>query len=260
MNDFERALAFLRTIEERCAKEIVPFPYGRAFFNDAFARVWDLNHLVVETDELPSAEELVAEAERLHAARGHEHRRLALPAGSERLLTELRDRGWFGERLLLMAHRRKPARTASSAVEEVELEDAGLRAARAEFMRGEPWTEADEEARAQLLDAKGLVARATRLRSFAALAEGDLASYCDLYSDGATAQIEHVSTLKRFRGRGLASSVVLRALEVARAEGHNLVFLLTDADDWPKEVYAKLGFETIGESFALLLPPGRQAP
>jgi ribosomal protein S18 acetylase RimI-like enzyme len=259
MTDLQRALDFVRTIEERCAEEIVSFPYGRAFFNDSFARVWDLNLLVVETDELPSAEELVTEAERLHTARGHEHRRLTLPAGGERLLAELRGRGWFGERLLLMAHRRAPALKASSAVEELKLDDPGLRAAREEFMLGEPWTKADEEARAQLLDAKGLVARATRLRSFGASAEGELASYCDLYSDGATAQIEHVSTLKRFRGRGLATSVVLRALEVARAEGHDLVFLLTDADDWPKELYSKLGFETIGERFALLFPPKQRA-
>src|SRR5207249_2284686 len=72
---------------------------------------------------------------------------------------------------------------------------------------------------------------------------------CELYSDGRVAQVESVGTLSEHRGKGHASAVVARAVETARAEGHELVFLLADEDDWPKELYGKLGFRTVGRIF-----------
>jgi hypothetical protein len=39
---------------------------------------------------------------------------------------------------------------------------------------------------------------------------------------------------------------VLRAAAEARSSGADLVFLVADADDWPKELYGRLGFDTIG--------------
>ena len=48
------------------------------------------------------------------------------------------------------------------------------------------------------------------------------------------------------RGNGYATAVVLRAAREARAEGADLVFLVADGDDWPKELYRKLGFDTVG--------------
>jgi hypothetical protein len=33
------------------------------------------------------------------------------------------------------------------------------------------------------------------------------------------------------------------------------VFLVADDDDWPKEMYAKLGFEEAGRTFQFLLKP-----
>jgi ribosomal protein S18 acetylase RimI-like enzyme len=54
------------------------------------------------------------------------------------------------------------------------------------------------------------------------------------------------------RGRGYASAVVLRAVEEARADGAELVFLVADAEDWPKELYRRLGFDEIGANLKLL--------
>jgi ribosomal protein S18 acetylase RimI-like enzyme len=91
-------------------------------------------------------------------------------------------------------------------------------------------------------------------RFFAARVGGDVAAYCELYSDGSTAQIENVLTLERFRNRGLARAVVSKALGEARAAGHDLVFLIADRDDWPKELYWKLGFDVVGRIWEFLLP------
>jgi predicted GNAT family acetyltransferase len=60
------------------------------------------------------------------------------------------------------------------------------------------------------------------------------------------AQIEDVNTLEPFRGRGLARQVVSFAAREALAGGADLVWLIADDNDWPKELYAKLGFRPVG--------------
>ena len=91
-------------------------------------------------------------------------------------------------------------------------------------------------------------------RYFAVEVEGQIAAYCELRGDGATAQIEDVNTLAAYRGRGLGRMVVQHALDRAR-ETHELVFIEALADDWPKELYEKLGFETIDERHLFLRAP-----
>ena len=85
--------------------------------------------------------------------------------------------------------------------------------------------------------------------------DGSPAAYATLYSDGTVAQVEDVSTQPRARGHGLARAVVQHAVDLARAEGHELIFLVADADDWPRELYARLGFDPVGHCWALVRPP-----
>jgi hypothetical protein len=47
---------------------------------------------------------------------------------------------------------------------------------------------------------------------------------------------------------------VLHAIARARSQGDDLIFLLADAEDWPRELYAKLGFGVIGEIHELHRP------
>ena len=59
------------------------------------------------------------------------------------------------------------------------------------------------------------------------------------------------------RQAATASAVVLRAVEEAvTASGHTFVFLIADDEDWPKELYAQLGFEPIGHTWSFLRTPG----
>ncbi|HYT27333.1 MAG TPA: GNAT family N-acetyltransferase, partial [Actinomycetota bacterium] len=103
-------------------------------------------------------------------------------------------------------------------------------------------------------EAKLAIARAVEARFFAVLADGRVVSYADLYRDGRTAQVEDVATLEAHRGRGYASAVVLRAVEAARHAGCDLVFLVADADDWPKELYRRLGFDDLGRYVKFIRP------
>jgi RimJ/RimL family protein N-acetyltransferase/N-acetylglutamate synthase-like GNAT family acetyltransferase len=117
---------------------------------------------------------------------------------------------------------------------------------------GEPW--GDDEISSLLDDAKRLIMRAVPTRFFAAFADDEIAAYCEVRSDGAVAQIEDVNTLPRFRGRGLGRTVVQHAIDEAR-EANDLVYLEALADDWPRELYAKLGFDVVGERhFNTLFP------
>ncbi len=70
-------------------------------------------------------------------------------------------------------------------------------------------------------------------------------------------QVEDVGTLPAARERGLGRAVTLAAAEASAAEGNELTYLGALADDWPRLMYAKLGFEEVGESFIFRRhPPG----
>jgi predicted GNAT family acetyltransferase len=121
-------------------------------------------------------------------------------------------------------------------------------------VRGQPWADSEEVVR-MVVDASELVAREARVRHFVVRVNGEVAAAADLYSDGRTAQVEDVATSAAHRGRGHASAVVLRAVAEAHAAGHDLVFLVSDDEGWPKELYARLGFEALGCTWSFLKPP-----
>ena len=77
---------------------------------------------------------------------------------------------------------------------------------------------------------------------------GTIVSWADLYLDQARgiAQIEDVMTAEGHTRRGYADTVLATALH--QAAGYGLIFLLADADDWPRTWYARRGFTPIGRS------------
>jgi GNAT superfamily N-acetyltransferase len=91
-------------------------------------------------------------------------------------------------------------------------------------------------------------------RFFVAFADGAPASRCELYPGSDVAQIEDVGTVEAFRNRGLSRAVVLRAVAEARASGAGTVFLEADEDDWPKDLYGRLGFDVLGRWSAFHQP------
>ncbi len=98
----------------------------------------------------------------------------------------------------------------------------------------------------------GKYERVIGARFFAVRLDGTLAGNCELYLDGADAQVEFVDTLEEFRGRGIARAVVLAAAEAARAAGATRVFIVADDDDWPKDLYARLGFDRMARTWQFI--------
>jgi len=249
-HELERVIAFDAARQEKLYTTAEPWHGGRAFFHRDFPDVYDLNYLQVE-DLSPDLEAsvLAAEADRIQGAAGLKHRRVQVAdeATGVRLESGFRELGWEVERLLCMArHRDRDRRPPPGSATEISLEE--MKVARELALRQEPKKKSEDEI-AQLSDTARLMQEAIGARFYAAYDSGEIAATCELYSDGSTAQIEAVITLEQHRNKGLGSAVVLAALDVALSEGHDFVFLIADDDDWPKELYTKLGFDPIGRCF-----------
>ncbi|HEX2195308.1 MAG TPA: GNAT family N-acetyltransferase, partial [Actinomycetota bacterium] len=209
---FRRALAFEHRMQDGAAERVEPFEWGRAIFNDTYHRVYDLNALRVERpDDSATVDALVAEAERLHADAGHLHRRVVVPDEhvGERLAPGFRALGWEVRRFLFMGQLREPDDAAPRAAVR-ELDEAAHWEAKRWFMASAP--EAfDDEVVTQLLEKDRLKENLVDFRRYGVEADGTVVSVCELYSDGATAQVEDVSTREAYRKRGYARATVLAA-------------------------------------------------
>jgi ribosomal protein S18 acetylase RimI-like enzyme len=246
VTELERALDFMRGVNERRAGRIERLPYGAALFSDDLPTIWDGNLVIADRWD-GTAAELRDEVERIQGGAGLRHRKLVvydqeLGAGLEAGFAAL---DWpFRNRYAVMARRRPPDRVAEGGVAQ-GIDDEVFETAKREALQEEPYG-SDEEVVAGLLELDRRTAATTSVRRFGAFVDGEPASYCELRSDGRTGQIEDVATVPRFRNRGLARASVLAAADAARATGHDLVFLVADAADWPIELYRRLGFDEIG--------------
>jgi ribosomal protein S18 acetylase RimI-like enzyme len=251
----KRAVEFQRRFDERLVEEVVPAANGRTLLTPTLPRVYYANHFSVDLGADATAAELIDELEPIFAAAGLGHRKVSVDDElGARLTPEFRRLGWKVEELLVMPHRGASPRIDTSSVDEVGLEE--LEPIWAEGMRASPEIQNEEEVR-QLVAAQHRRRVAVDVRYFAARVDGRIASYCELFSREETGQIESVMTLAAYRGRGLAKSTVRRALEESVAAGHDFTFLVAEAEDWPKELYRKLGFEIAGSVWDFLLKPAQ---
>jgi GNAT superfamily N-acetyltransferase len=245
--ELARSYAFMAR-GDMSGTRVVESPVGRAVYTDELPRRLDGNYLWV--DRASDAEELVAEAARLE-------RRLIFvpdPELGDALAPWFKQQGWRIDRHVVMAQLREPEREADlSLVHEVSEPD--LRAARRRVLADEPW--ATPEVLDQIFAAKALIGERVRTRFFAVELEGEVVSYSDLYLDGADAQVEDVGTVPEHRNTGRATAVVLGAIAEARAAGAEFVFLVADANDWPKVLYGRLGFDEVGHYTKFFAPPAK---
>jgi hypothetical protein len=95
-----------------------------------------------------------------------------------------------------------------------------------------------------------LHAAAPATRDVVAAADGVDAAHATLYAGGRVAQVEDVGTLRAVRRRGLARAAVSLACELAA--GYEVLSLVADRGDWPKDLYARLMFDPVGHVLACL--------
>jgi len=239
-----RAYAFVERAD-MAGERTEPSSVGTAVYDDAVPRRLDSNFLHVQGEA--DAATVLAEATRL------ERRMIHVPDSElgEQLVPFFQERHWLVRRHVVMAQLREPEREADLSLV-TQVEEPMLRAARHQVVTGQPW--AKPEVMEQLFAGKELIGRRVRARYFAVVLDGRVVSYTDLYQDGADAQVEDVGTLHEHRERGYASAVVLAAIETARADGAEFVFLIADLEDWPKELYRRLGFDELGYFVKFIAP------
>ncbi len=253
LDDLARAYDVIRRAD-MVGSRTKSFRWGTAVYAPEYPLRHDSNYLLL--DSLPpevGANAIAGEAERLQSAAGLGHRHVMMTdsASAERLVPGFAALGWETHRGLVMAHRRAPEGPIDAS-DVVETDAARLREVRERQILTYPW--ATPEVARQLLDARCLTP--APVRHFAAFVEGEPVSWVERYRVGDVVQLEALETVEAFRGRGLASRVLMRALHAAREEGATLVFLCADASDWPQHFYRRLGFDDIGRylKFKRLVP------
>jgi ribosomal protein S18 acetylase RimI-like enzyme len=247
VSEHERAFAFLLETYRRRAERVEPFPWGELVVTPSLPKVWDANFAVASRWD-GDASKLARAVDHAQRGAGFAHRRTVLTGGelAGRLWPEISTAGWeFASRYLVMAQRREPDRPADETIEILGVGEVDWATGRRRMFDEEGQSE-DPELVRQLLKLDRRLAAAMEVRHLAAIVDGEVAAFTGLYLEGTVAQIEDVATLPEHRGHGLARAVVLAAAAEARRAGAELVFLVADADDWPHQLYTRLGFDPIG--------------
>jgi predicted GNAT family acetyltransferase len=252
-DEFQRIVGFCRDLDERCSERIFSSFVATALLCESLPLVYDRNFLRVE-DGNANANELATLADRIFEPAGMSHRKVVADSAEagERLTPQFASLGWKAERVIAMVHSGSVEQERLPLVAEVTSEEM-LPFWEEENRGSHP--ESDELVR-QLTQQNLLVERKIDCQYFARRLDGRVVSGCQLYSRGGTAQIETVGTLSKYRNQGLASSVVRRAAWEAFVSGHDLVWIMALEDDWPKALYARLGFSPVGRFYGFTRKPG----
>lgn len=245
MTAADRAATFLAETYRRRVERVEGFSWGELVLTPHLPRVWDANFAIV-SDWAGTAAELGREMDSVQERVGFAHRMTVLLDESiaARLWPEVLEQRWeFASRYLLMAYRRPPDRPADPSVEVVGIGEPDWATGRQAMIELE---DTDPDLVHQLVQLDSRLSRTMTVRHLAAIVDGQVAAFAGLYLEGDVAQIEDVATLPGYRGRGLARAVVLHAVSESLKAGADLVFLVADEADWPKTLYARLGFDPIG--------------
>jgi ribosomal protein S18 acetylase RimI-like enzyme len=252
----DRIHAFMRRAEEGVCDEVVRTAHGTAILTPSLPLVWQVNAIRVE-DPQASVAQLTAEAEQVQGAFGHRKLVMHDERLGKRLAPELTKAGWNVFRVLIMLRRRPPERPEESADAAEVSRDVGA-AALAAFRREQPFGWQDEAVR-QLAEMDNRYTSVLAARDFASPPD-DPACACRLYTHDGLAQVDEVGTVEARRGRGHARAAVAAAADAATADGCEQVFMVTDAADWPQELYRRLGFDEIGATYEFLKLPISSRP
>jgi ribosomal protein S18 acetylase RimI-like enzyme len=252
----ERVKRFDRELRERAATRIVAHDFGMAIFCGDLPRVWDLNVAFLDVPlDRGDADALIAEVEGIQTEARLRHRRLLVSdeKTAELLLPRFMERGWTHAWWVFMLHESAPDRPAPPEPAR-EVERAIARRVEEQALREDEFIR-DDDALTQVLSGRDRLSAGTPARFFVGTSGDADVSVCTVYADGGVAQLEDVATLALYRGQGCGRAVVHTALEAARTASPEVVFVVADDGDWPKNMYRRLGFEPIGRALNLVREP-----
>ena len=231
-----------RGLLELLSTRVVPSRFGVGYLDDDFPTRYYSNFLLADRGlEDATADRLIEEADQVLADRAHLRIIIRDEGVGAALEPTFAQRGLEASHDVVMVHRRSPDRPGPIPVAQRTFDEVASLILETYREEGTSADVADH-----FTQQHGKFEQVIGARFFTASVAGEPAGLCELHRDATDAMVENVFTLERARGHGVARSVVLRAIEVARDEGAGRVFIVTDEDDWPKELYARLGFDRIG--------------
>ena len=251
----ERIDAFERDLEARLSTRTERSRFGRAYFHEGFPRRWDSNFVWTAAPlDGVEAEQLAADADEVLGGAGLLHRVIWVADAEQgaRLAPGFAGLGYVVDRNVVMVHAREPDAWTDDRAEEVDLKSAKAMWRDAHLEEPDVIDPADAGMLADFLD---VLAEDADARFYGVRVDGDVVAGAQLMVLGDVAQVEDVVTLTAHRGRGYARAAVLAAVRAAREDGADLVYLGADDEDWPKHMYAKLGFAEAGRSYDFVRKP-----
>jgi ribosomal protein S18 acetylase RimI-like enzyme len=244
MSDLDAVLSWLHRFDELRAGRVVPLRAGLAVLSEEFPAAHDLNKLSIT--DAGTGHDLVATAETILGGAGLRHRLIAFrtPAVDDSVSVDLLAAGYQCESELMMIHSEAASARAPQGVEVLSVEER-VAVAKSSWRRALPQESA--EVWRQLGERVRTVNKAGTATFFGMRdVGGAIIASADLYERDGIAQIENVLTSEEHRGQGHATAMLLAALTLARANGSSMIFLVADAEDWPKVLYRRLGFRDAG--------------
>lgn len=237
-----RALDFMRDVLARTVDEVRPIPAGLVVRTPSLPAVWSANQ--VRVTEPLAFEELVDLVDAELAGLRYLDIALEHQESGPALERAFRAAKWKVERDVLMTLSEAPDRATDTGVVVEAGEDEMLELMGRWYVE-DPGPNPME--RRELFD---YTRRETRVHGDRMLgvrsSDGHLVAMTKLRTDGRVAQVEDVYTVPEARGRGHARALVSRAIELASETGAELTFITADDNDWPKLLYARIGFRPVG--------------
>jgi GNAT superfamily N-acetyltransferase len=241
---FATALDFERGTLQLLAKTFAPIDGGWLILQPSLPVVWSINQVRV-TRPIGYAEAIELVDEHLDEL---PYRQLAIEdqASGEALEEAFRAEGWRVDRNVTMVLAREPSRELDTGMVVEPSEEEALALMR-RWSAEDPELKLSGDPLRQVVEFSRLQWRARRARRLGVAGEdGAAAAITALFSDGVVAQIEDVYTVPEARRRGYGRATLTRAASLALAAGHDLTFIVADDNDWPKQLYAQIGFEPVG--------------
>ncbi|KAB3529414.1 GNAT family N-acetyltransferase [Alkaliphilus serpentinus] len=75
---------------------------------------------------------------------------------------------------------------------------------------------------------------------------------CEVFIDGNLLRVESLMVLDSFRGKRIGSNILHAVKEFAIKKNIKTIYLMAEVDDTPKEMYRKMGFDTLGKECWML--------
>jgi GNAT superfamily N-acetyltransferase len=244
-----RARAWHHAAQSALCDVIEPWEHGTVVRASRYPSYFDYNAVCVERDAAMDVGALESFADEALAGLAHRRLDFDLAAAAQPLRARFERNGWLTTRLLWMRHEAAPAPAPLAAVEEVPYEAVNdLRL----IWHHEDFPDQDASG---FFDQAREVASIRGSRVLAMHDGGVPVAFTQLVREGAVAEITHVYVHPEHRGGGRGQAITLAAIGAA-GEAEDL-WICADDEDWPKDMYARLGFRPVWRSMQFTRLPAR---